>query len=119
MCSDILHGEQLLSNRSCPVPDLRAGPPGARRRADVTGHRRAAGAAADPTGRLRAADARRRHRRHRGERLFGPIGLIVAVPSLATAKVLVEELWINAIESQAQPSSIDGERPAEAGRSRV
>jgi predicted PurR-regulated permease PerM len=51
------------------------------------------------------------------ERLFGPVGLIVAVPLLVTAKVLVEELWINAIESQAQPSSLDGERPAEAGRS--
>jgi predicted PurR-regulated permease PerM len=49
------------------------------------------------------------------ERLFGPVGLIVAVPLLVTAKVLVEELWINAIESQAQPSSLDGERPAEAG----
>lgn len=32
------------------------------------------------------------------ERLFGPIGLIVAVPLLVTAKVLVEELWIRSIE---------------------
>jgi predicted PurR-regulated permease PerM len=32
------------------------------------------------------------------ERLFGILGLIVAVPILVTAKVLVEELWVRAIE---------------------
>jgi predicted PurR-regulated permease PerM len=35
------------------------------------------------------------------ERLFGPIGLIVAVPLLVTAKILIEELWISAIEARA------------------
>jgi predicted PurR-regulated permease PerM len=35
------------------------------------------------------------------ERLFGPIGLVVAVPLLVTAKILVEELWIGAIDAPA------------------
>lgn len=32
------------------------------------------------------------------DRLFGFVGLIVAVPILATIKVLIEELWINQLE---------------------
>jgi predicted PurR-regulated permease PerM len=46
------------------------------------------------------------------ERLFGPIGLIVAVPLLVTAKVLLEELWITAIESRPPGAP----RPATAPR---
>jgi hypothetical protein len=40
------------------------------------------------------------------ERLFGFVGLIVAVPILATIKVLIEELWINPLErrSAARPA---------------
>jgi predicted PurR-regulated permease PerM len=34
------------------------------------------------------------------ERLFGFVGLLVAVPVLATAKILVEELWINPMEAR-------------------
>jgi predicted PurR-regulated permease PerM len=33
------------------------------------------------------------------ERLFGLLGLVVAVPILATIKILVEELWVREIES--------------------
>jgi predicted PurR-regulated permease PerM len=33
------------------------------------------------------------------ERLFGILGLIVAVPILVTIKILVEELWVRSIES--------------------
>jgi predicted PurR-regulated permease PerM len=32
------------------------------------------------------------------DRLFGFVGLIVAVPILATAKILIEELWIHPVE---------------------
>ncbi len=39
------------------------------------------------------------------ERLIGVAGLIVAVPVLVTAKILVEELWIRAIESDAPPEA--------------
>jgi predicted PurR-regulated permease PerM len=35
------------------------------------------------------------------ERLFGFVGLIVAVPILATIKILVEELWINPLERRS------------------
>jgi predicted PurR-regulated permease PerM len=44
------------------------------------------------------------------ERLFGPIGLVVAVPLLVTAKVLVEELWIASIDARAPM----GSRPPDA-----
>jgi predicted PurR-regulated permease PerM len=44
------------------------------------------------------------------ERLFGPIGLVVAVPLLVTAKVLVEELWIASIDARAPM----GPRPPDA-----
>ncbi len=37
------------------------------------------------------------------ERLFGFVGLIVAVPILGTVKVLVEELWLRSIESGTDP----------------
>lgn len=47
------------------------------------------------------------------ERLFGPIGLIVAVPLLVTAKILIEELWISAIETR--PPAAGG--PAQDGGS--
>ncbi len=39
------------------------------------------------------------------ERLFGFVGLIVAVPILATVKIAVEELWINRIEERDRASN--------------
>jgi predicted PurR-regulated permease PerM len=39
------------------------------------------------------------------ERLFGPIGLIAAVPILVTVKVLVEELWVRPHEASAGVTS--------------
>jgi predicted PurR-regulated permease PerM len=38
------------------------------------------------------------------ERLLGLVGLLVAVPVLVTVKILVEEVWIRAIESEAAAS---------------
>ena len=49
------------------------------------------------------------------DRLFGFVGLIVAVPILATTKILVEELWIKPIERRSKRTSAmtGGETPAE------
>jgi predicted PurR-regulated permease PerM len=49
------------------------------------------------------------------DRLFGFVGLIVAVPILATTKILVEELWIKPIERPSRRTSpmTGGETPAE------
>jgi predicted PurR-regulated permease PerM len=41
------------------------------------------------------------------DRLFGFVGLIVAVPLLATVKVLWEELWINSLEPGGEDPSDD------------
>jgi predicted PurR-regulated permease PerM len=39
------------------------------------------------------------------ERLFGVLGLMVAVPILVTVKILVEELWVRPMESAHGPTS--------------
>jgi predicted PurR-regulated permease PerM len=36
------------------------------------------------------------------DRLFGFVGLVVAVPILATVKILIEELWIYSMELRAE-----------------
>jgi predicted PurR-regulated permease PerM len=51
------------------------------------------------------------------ERLFGPIGLIVAVPVLVTVKVLVEELWVRPQEaSHGLAEAADGDDSPEPPR---
>jgi predicted PurR-regulated permease PerM len=53
------------------------------------------------------------------ERVFGPIGLIVAVPILVTCKILVEELWVLRIETRhrdAEVSSPPTGAPSDAPR---
>lgn len=49
------------------------------------------------------------------DRLFGFVGLIVAVPILATVKILIEELWIKPIERRSRRNSAvtGAESPAE------
>lgn len=49
------------------------------------------------------------------ERLFGFVGLIVAVPILATVKILIEELWVKPLERRNRHSAItgSGDRAAE------
>jgi predicted PurR-regulated permease PerM len=42
------------------------------------------------------------------ERLFGFVGLIVAVPILATIKILIEELWIKPNEESERQLLLDG-----------
>jgi predicted PurR-regulated permease PerM len=55
------------------------------------------------------------------EQLFGFLGLVVAVPIIATFKVLVEEFWVLPMEGERPPSLIRpepaaaGERPAGPG----
>jgi predicted PurR-regulated permease PerM len=55
------------------------------------------------------------------ERLFGFLGLMVAVPIIVTVKILVEELWVRAIEAphagRAPPDGMKGKAPV--GRVRV
>jgi predicted PurR-regulated permease PerM len=46
------------------------------------------------------------------ERLFGFVGLIVAVPILATIKVLIEELWISPVERRSAESTPGPPPPA-------
>ncbi len=46
------------------------------------------------------------------DRLFGFVGLIVAVPILVTVKILLEELWIHPLEERRAHSA--GGRPADA-----
>jgi len=45
------------------------------------------------------------------EQLFGFVGLIVAVPIIATIKILIEELWINPIERHAAARALDQPAP--------
>jgi predicted PurR-regulated permease PerM len=45
------------------------------------------------------------------ERLFGFIGLIVAVPMLVTVKILVEELWVRPVEARYGGREPPGGRP--------
>jgi predicted PurR-regulated permease PerM len=46
------------------------------------------------------------------ESLFGFVGLFVAVPILATVKILVEELWINPHEAVVAPLAVVGSATA-------
>ena len=39
------------------------------------------------------------------ERLFGFVGLIVAVPILATLKILIEELWVKPLERRSRSTA--------------
>jgi predicted PurR-regulated permease PerM len=48
------------------------------------------------------------------DRLFGFVGLIVAVPILATIKILLEELWIKPIERRSRRVPADGGARAES-----
>ena len=45
------------------------------------------------------------------DQLFGFVGLIVAVPILATVKILLEELWIKPIDQRRLGLSDDGQPP--------
>jgi predicted PurR-regulated permease PerM len=45
------------------------------------------------------------------EQLFGFVGLIVAVPILATVRILIEELWIAPIEESRRDGLV--EQPAQ------
>jgi predicted PurR-regulated permease PerM len=49
------------------------------------------------------------------DRLFGFVGLIVAVPVIATAKILLDELWVKPLErgSRRTSSMTGSEKPAE------
>ncbi|MEA2276346.1 MAG: hypothetical protein QOC78_1306 [Solirubrobacteraceae bacterium] len=53
------------------------------------------------------------------ERLFGFIGLIVAVPILVTVKILVEELWVRPLEAAHGGREPPDEAPPAAGRWRM
>jgi hypothetical protein len=44
------------------------------------------------------------------ERLFGFVGLIVAVPILATVKILIEEAWVKPLERPNRRTTITGAR---------
>jgi predicted PurR-regulated permease PerM len=41
------------------------------------------------------------------ERLFGLVGLIVAVPLITTVVILVEELWVKTIEAEEQRRTME------------
>jgi predicted PurR-regulated permease PerM len=49
------------------------------------------------------------------ERLFGPAGLIVAVPLLVTAKILVEELWVARLEGARDGPDVPEEASGNGG----
>jgi hypothetical protein len=53
------------------------------------------------------------------ERLFGFIGLIVAVPILVTVKILVEELWVRPLETAHGGPEPPDEAPPATGRWRM
>jgi predicted PurR-regulated permease PerM len=53
------------------------------------------------------------------ERLFGFIGLMVAVPILVTVKILVEELWVRPLEAAHGGREPPDEVAPEAGRRRI
>jgi hypothetical protein len=53
------------------------------------------------------------------ERLFGFIGLMVAVPILVTVKILVEELWVLPLETAHGGREPPDEAPPAAGRWRM
>jgi predicted PurR-regulated permease PerM len=45
------------------------------------------------------------------EQLFGFVGLIVAVPILATIKILIEEMWVNPLERHSEARALDQPPP--------
>lgn len=45
------------------------------------------------------------------DQLFGFVGLIVAVPIIATVKILIEELWVNPLERRAAARMLDEPPP--------
>jgi predicted PurR-regulated permease PerM len=45
------------------------------------------------------------------EQLFGFVGLIVAVPIIATFKILIEELWVNPLERRQEARAMDQPPP--------
>jgi predicted PurR-regulated permease PerM len=45
------------------------------------------------------------------EQLFGFVGLIVAVPIIATIKILIEELWVNPLERSEEARALDRPPP--------
>ena len=45
------------------------------------------------------------------EQLFGFVGLIVAVPIIATIKILIEELWVNPLERRQEARALDQPPP--------
>jgi len=49
------------------------------------------------------------------ELLFGFVGLIVAVPIIATVKILIEELWVNRIERREEARLSDQPPPRSPG----
>ena len=50
------------------------------------------------------------------ERLFGLVGLIVAVPIITTVVILVEELWVKEIEASEEQRAVDALEVLEAAR---
>ena len=53
------------------------------------------------------------------DRLFGFLGLIVAVPILATVQILVEELWVKPMEASRRETLIAEEPPKEQRPARI
>ena len=47
------------------------------------------------------------------DRLFGFLGLVVAVPILATVQILVDELWVKPMEESRREALVVEERPRE------
>jgi predicted PurR-regulated permease PerM len=45
------------------------------------------------------------------DQLFGFVGLIVAVPIIATVKILIEELWVNPLERRHEARALDQPPP--------
>ena len=45
------------------------------------------------------------------ERLFGFVGLIVAVPILVTAKILLDELWVEPLEESRREILVEEPAP--------
>jgi predicted PurR-regulated permease PerM len=45
------------------------------------------------------------------DQLFGFVGLIVAVPIIATIKILIEELWVNPLERSEEARALDEPPP--------
>jgi predicted PurR-regulated permease PerM len=49
------------------------------------------------------------------QQLFGFVGLIIAVPIIATVKILVEELWVNPLERREEARLLDQPPPRPPG----